>query len=141
MRRQFARFLLVVAVAAPILTAITVARAQDARIHTVYIVDYQTGTVLLDKDSMARSEPASLTKMMTAYLAFEALKEGKIKLTDTLPASEGASRMRGSRMFIERGSNVRLRTCCAASSSNRAMMPAWLWPRGWRAARKASLSA
>ena len=96
-----------VAVAAPILTAITVARAQDARIHTVYIVDYQTGGVMLDKDSMARSEPASLTKMMTAYLAFEALKEGKIKLTDTLPASERASRMQGSKMFIERGRNIK----------------------------------
>ena len=107
MRCQLAQFVPVVAIVALILTAITVARAQDARIHTVYIVDYQTGTVLLDKGSMARSEPAALTKMMTAYLAFEALKEGKIKLTDTLPASEGASRMRGSRMFIERGSNIK----------------------------------
>ena len=56
MRRQFAQSLLVVAIAAPILTAITVARAQDLRIHTVYIVDYQTGSVMLDKNSMARSE-------------------------------------------------------------------------------------
>ena len=107
MRRQLTQFLPVVAIVASILTAITVARAQDARIYTVYIVDYQTGGVMLDKDSMARSEPASLTKMMTAYLAFEALKEGKIKLTDTLPASEGASRMQGSKMFIERGSNIK----------------------------------
>jgi hypothetical protein len=50
MRRQFAQSLLVVAIAAPILTAITVARAQDLRIHTVYIVDYQTGSVMLDRD-------------------------------------------------------------------------------------------
>jgi serine-type D-Ala-D-Ala carboxypeptidase (penicillin-binding protein 5/6) len=109
MRRKFAQFLPMVAIAASILTAITVACAQDASIsaQTVYIVDYQTGGVMLDKNSMARSEPASLTKMMTAYLAFEALKEGKIKLTDTLPASQGASRMRGSRMFIERGSNIK----------------------------------
>jgi D-alanyl-D-alanine carboxypeptidase (penicillin-binding protein 5/6) len=109
MRRQFARFLPMVAIAASILTAIAAARAQDAGIaaQTVYIVDYQTGGVMLDKNSMARSEPASLTKMMTAYLAFEALREGKIKLTDTLPASQRAARMQGSKMFIERGSEIK----------------------------------
>jgi D-alanyl-D-alanine carboxypeptidase (penicillin-binding protein 5/6) len=108
MRGQSARFLPLVILAAPFLAAITGARAEDVRTsaQSVYIVDYQTGSVMLDRDSTARGEPASLTKMMTAYLAFEALKTGKVKLTDTLPVSEEARRMQGSRMFVERGSNV-----------------------------------
>src|SRR6516162_7714505 len=108
MRCHFARFLPLVIIAALILAALTVARAEDVRTsaRSVYIVDDQSGSVLLDRDSTARSEPASLTKMMTAYLAFEALKTGKIKLTDTLPVSQKARRMQGSRMFLERGSDV-----------------------------------
>ena len=108
MRRQPARFLPLVIIAAPFLAALTVAHAEDVRTsaQSVYIVDYQTGSVMLDRDSTERGEPASLTKMMTAYLAFEALKMGKIKLTDTLPVSEEARRIQGSRMFVERGSNV-----------------------------------
>src|SRR6516225_3267782 len=101
MRRHFALLPPLVIIALSILTAIAAARAEDPRtsLQSVYIVDDQTGGVMLDKNGAARSEPASLTKMMTAYLAFEALKSGKIKLTDTLPVSERARRMQGSRMF------------------------------------------
>src|SRR5215470_18508457 len=85
--------------AAPLLQA----RAEDLQTtaQTLYIVDYQTGAVLADKNSTARIEPASLTKMMTAYLVFEALKAGKLKLTDTFPVSERAWRMQGSKMYVE----------------------------------------
>src|SRR5215468_3973429 len=112
MRHRFARFLSVIipvaAIAAPLLLA-AAAMAQDAPVSadSVYIVDDQTGGVILDKNSMARSEPASLTKMMTAYLAFAALKEGRIKLTDMLTISRHAARTGGSRMFIEWGSKVK----------------------------------
>src|SRR5215469_10499561 len=108
MRRPSARFLPAIVIAMPILAALTGARAEDARtsLQSVYIVDDQTGGVILDKNGTARSEPASLTKMMTAYLAFEALKAGKIKLTDALPVSEKARRMQGSRMFVERGGKI-----------------------------------
>jgi D-alanyl-D-alanine carboxypeptidase (penicillin-binding protein 5/6) len=108
MWRHSTRFLPLILMALPILSAVPGARAEDAKtsLQTVYIVDDQTGGVMLDRNSTARSEPASLTKMMTAYLAFEALKTGKIKLTDWLPVSEKARRMQGSRMFLERGSKV-----------------------------------
>lgn len=115
MRHRFARFLSVIipaaAIAAPLLLA-PAAMAQDApaaapvSADSVYIVDDQDGGVILDKNSMARSEPASLTKMMTAYLAFAALKEGRIKLTDKLTISRRAAHMGGSRMFIERDAKV-----------------------------------
>ncbi len=110
MKRYLARLLAAAAIAGPILAVLmTTARAEDIQTsaQTVYIVDYQTGSVLLDKNSTARIEPASLTKMMTAYLAFEALKSGKIKLTDTLPVSERAWRIQGSKMFVELGNNIK----------------------------------
>lgn len=86
------------------------ARAEDLQTtaQTLYIVDYQTGAVLADKNSTARIEPASLTKMMTAYLVFEALKNGKLKLTDTFPVSERAWRMQGSKMYVELNNSIKL---------------------------------
>ncbi len=74
---------------------------------SVYIVDYQTGAVMMDKNSTEQREPASLTKMMTAYLAFEALKAGKVKLTDSFPVSERAWRIQGSKMFVELHNNIK----------------------------------
>ena len=65
------------------------------------LVDHATGQVLAQKDEDARIEPASLTKLMTAYLTFSALKAGTITPEQTVPVSEKAWRMEGSRMFIE----------------------------------------
>ncbi len=65
------------------------------------LVDHATGQVLAEKDPDARIEPASLTKLMTAYLTFAALKAGTITPDQTVPVSEKAWRMEGSRMFIE----------------------------------------
>ncbi len=65
------------------------------------LVDHATGQVLADKDADARIEPASLTKLMTAYLTFSALKAGTITSDQVVPVSEKAWRMEGSRMFIE----------------------------------------
>ncbi len=65
------------------------------------LVDHATGQILADKDADARIEPASLTKLMTAYLTFSALKAGTIAPDQVVPVSEKAWRMEGSRMFIE----------------------------------------
>ncbi|MBN8441017.1 D-alanyl-D-alanine carboxypeptidase [Thauera sp. UPWRP] len=65
------------------------------------LVDNATGQVLAQKDEDARIEPASLTKLMTAYLTFSALKAGTITPEQVVPVSEKAWRMEGSRMFIE----------------------------------------
>ena len=65
------------------------------------LFDATSQQVLAAQDPDMRVEPASLTKVMTAYLVFEALKQGSIKLTDTLTISERAYRTEGSRMFIE----------------------------------------
>lgn len=65
------------------------------------LVDLTAQQVLAEKDMNLPVEPASLTKLMTAYLVFEALKSGKLTLQQRLPVSERAWKMPGSRMFIE----------------------------------------
>jgi D-alanyl-D-alanine carboxypeptidase (penicillin-binding protein 5/6) len=65
------------------------------------LMDVTSGQMLAAKDADKPVEPASLTKLMTAYVAFDALKSGKITLTQTFPVSEKAWRMPGSRMFID----------------------------------------
>ncbi len=65
------------------------------------LMDFKSGTVLAQKNHDERIEPASLTKIMTAYAVFHELKNGSIKLEDKVLISETAWRMKGSRMFIE----------------------------------------
>jgi D-alanyl-D-alanine carboxypeptidase (penicillin-binding protein 5/6) len=65
------------------------------------LIDVTANQVLAAKDPDVAVEPASLTKLMTAYLVFEALKSRKIDLKQTLPVSERAWKMPGSRMFID----------------------------------------
>jgi D-alanyl-D-alanine carboxypeptidase (penicillin-binding protein 5/6) len=65
------------------------------------LYDVTSAQVLAAKDPDMAVEPASLTKLMTAYLAFDALKAKKLALTQTLPVSERAWKMPGSRMFID----------------------------------------
>jgi len=64
------------------------------------IIEVETGVVLLDKGSDERIPPASMSKIMTAYVVFGMLKEGRASLTDQLPVSERAWRLQGSKMFV-----------------------------------------
>jgi serine-type D-Ala-D-Ala carboxypeptidase (penicillin-binding protein 5/6) len=65
------------------------------------LLDVTAGQLLAAKDIDTPVEPASLTKLMTAYLVFDALQAKKITLKQTLPVSEKAWKMPGSRMFID----------------------------------------
>ena len=64
------------------------------------LMDVSAGQVLAERDIDERVEPASLTKLMTTYLVFDALRAKKITLDQTFPVSERAWKMPGSRMFI-----------------------------------------
>jgi D-alanyl-D-alanine carboxypeptidase (penicillin-binding protein 5/6) len=70
------------------------------------VIDHDSGRVLAALDPDSRQEPASLTKLMTAYGVFRALKEGRIKTTDMVTISEYAWTQEGSRMFVEVGKQV-----------------------------------
>ena len=65
------------------------------------LLDQQSGKVLNAKDPDARIEPASLTKLMTAYLTFKAVKEGKLKLNQQFTVSLVGYKVGGSTMFLE----------------------------------------
>lgn len=65
------------------------------------LVDHQTGEILTAHNPDERIEPASLTKLMTAYVTFSALRSGTIALDQQVQVSETAWKMTGSRMFIE----------------------------------------
>src|SRR5258707_10116867 len=86
--------------------------AASAQIETdakhVYIIDATNGAVLLNKAGEERMAPASMSKIMTAYLVFEQLKLGKLSLTDELTVSEKAWRMGGSKMFVPLGARVKV---------------------------------
>jgi len=72
------------------------------------LIDHQSGRVLVEHNSQARVEPASITKIMTSYVAFHALREGSISLDDEVRISENAryKHTDGSRMFVEYNSLV-----------------------------------
>ena len=72
------------------------------------LIDVSTGSVLLEHNADQRMPTASMSKIMTMYMVFEALEEGRLSLDDRLPVSEQAWRTIGSRMFVEVDSMVRV---------------------------------
>ncbi len=71
-----------------------------------FLMDFDSGRVLAEKDADKRVEPASITKLMTAYLVDKAIADGDVKLDDLVTISEKAWRMKGSKMFIEVGKQI-----------------------------------
>jgi D-alanyl-D-alanine carboxypeptidase (penicillin-binding protein 5/6) len=80
----------------------------DTQAKHALIVEVETGTVLLDKAAEERMPPASMSKIMTAYVVFDMLKKGQAKLDDELPVSEKAWRLGGSKMFVPIGGRIKI---------------------------------
>ena len=98
-RRWFATWIgLTVALASA--TAGAAMATIDTKARNAIIIDFETGAILLDKNADQPMPPASMSKIMTAYLVYEALKKGKLSLEDILPVSEKAWRTGGSKMFV-----------------------------------------
>ncbi|RMD69129.1 MAG: D-alanyl-D-alanine carboxypeptidase, partial [Gammaproteobacteria bacterium] len=76
----------------------------DARAYA--LMDFHSGQFLAEKDADTPIEPASLTKIMTVYVALHEIKEGRLSLDDPVTVSEKAWRTGGSKMFIEVGKQV-----------------------------------
>ncbi|MGE0726161.1 MAG: D-alanyl-D-alanine carboxypeptidase family protein [Alphaproteobacteria bacterium] len=77
------------------------AQGFDTEARTAIVVDFDTGTVLFDKDADRIIPPASMSKIMTMYMVFEHIKAGRMSLTDELPVSKTAWQMGGSKMFVK----------------------------------------
>src|SRR5579883_3166278 len=72
----------------------------DTSARNAIVVDFQTGAVLLEKNADQRIPTASMSKIMTAYVIYSYLRDGKAKTDDILPVSEKAWRTGGSKMFV-----------------------------------------
>ncbi len=94
--------------AAPAPVAAAPAAAFETPAKYAFMIDATTGAVLLDKQADVKMPTSSMSKTMTLYMAFEALKKGQVKLDDQFPVSEKAWRMEGSRMFLPLGSSVKV---------------------------------
>jgi D-alanyl-D-alanine carboxypeptidase (penicillin-binding protein 5/6) len=90
----------------------TAVSVQAATIDTIakqaILVDLTSDTVLFEKNADERMAPSSMSKIMTAYMVFEAIKGGRLTLESTLPVSERAWRMQGSKMFVELHNNIKV---------------------------------
>jgi len=83
-------------------------KAPELKAKSYVIMDSESGKILDSKNASERYEPASLTKMMTAYIVEAELAEGRISLDDMVPVSVKAWKQEGSRMFIREGTSVKL---------------------------------
>lgn len=95
------KILLSLAAALSLSVAAQAPQSPEIAARSYMLLDVTANQILAQKDIDAQVEPASLTKLMTAYLVFEALRSKKIDLKQTLPVSERAWKMPGSRMFID----------------------------------------
>ena len=89
----------------------TIVRAQiiDTTGKQAILVDLTTGSVLLEKNADRRMPPASMSKLMTVYMVFERLKEGRLSLDDKFQVSKKAWRMGGSKMFVMVNTRIKIR--------------------------------
>ncbi len=85
------------------------------------LMEASTGTVVYEKDAHTKLHPASITKIMTLILIFDALEKGSIHLEDTVTVSEYAASMGGSQVFLEPGETQTVDTmikCISVASAN-----------------------
>lgn len=95
--------------------------AVEVTAPSAILMEMTTGTVLYEKDADTARPPASVTKVMTMLLIFDALAEGKIQLEDKVTTSEYASSMGGSQLFLETGEKQTVETllkCISVASAN-----------------------
>ena len=81
------------------------------------LMDFSSGRIIVESRADERVEPASLTKLMTAYAIFHALRQNQISLEDEVHVSEKAWRTEGSRMFIEVDTTVSVAARAAVNCS------------------------
>lgn len=97
------------------------ADAVEVSAPSALLMEASTGTVIYEKDAHTKLRPASITKIMTLILIFDALEKGTIHLEDTVTVSEYAASMGGSQVFLEPGETQTVDTmikCISVASAN-----------------------
>ena len=93
----------------------------DIDTPSAILMESKTGQIIYEKDASKQLAPASITKIMTLILIFDALESGQIKMEDPVTVSEHAASMGGSQVFLEEGEIQSVRTmikCIAVASAN-----------------------
>jgi D-alanyl-D-alanine carboxypeptidase (penicillin-binding protein 5/6) len=107
MRKYTSTFITLIIIILLVLSSINVAFAMqppfDIQAKSAILMDYETGTILYEKNPQEKLPVASLAKIMTILLALEAIDEEKISLDETVQISEHASSMGGSQVFLHAG--------------------------------------
>jgi len=84
------------------------AQAFDTRATAAFVMDQTTGVVLLDKNADEPLPPASMSKLMTTYMVFEAIADGRLSVDERLPVSQHCMDYTGSTMFLDTTDRVRV---------------------------------
>ncbi|SFL56954.1 D-alanyl-D-alanine carboxypeptidase family protein [Shimia aestuarii] len=105
MPRLFATLLALVLV---LMLPLSAARAFETRATAAFVMDQSTGTVLMAKNADTALPPASMSKLMTLYMAFEAIRDGRLSTEERLPVSKHAMSYGGSTMFLDTTDRVKV---------------------------------
>ena len=103
-----ALFKSITAALAALILGAQAALAFDTSARAAFVLDSKTGTVLLAKNADMPLPPASMSKLMTLYMAFEAIRDGRLSLDERLPVSSHAMSYGGSTMFLDTTDRVRV---------------------------------
>ena len=107
------------------------AAAPALNASSVILMEETTGQVIYEVNADEKKPPASITKVMTMILVFEAIESGKMTMTDEVVTSAHAKSMGGSQVFLEEGEVQTVETllkCVAVASGNDAV---WRWQSMW----------
>ncbi|AXX98672.1 D-alanyl-D-alanine carboxypeptidase family protein [Profundibacter amoris] len=102
------RALPLIAILVTLMAALPSQAQFDTRATAAYVIDHTTDTVLLSKQADLPLPPASMSKLMTLNMVFEALQDGRLRLDDKLPVSQAAMDYKGSTMFLNTSDRVRV---------------------------------
>jgi D-alanyl-D-alanine carboxypeptidase len=97
-----------------LIAALAPAPGHAASKYAAMVLDVESGKVLFSRNADARRHPASLTKVMTLYMVFEALRDGRLSMNQRLPVSARAAGQPASKLGLKRGSTIRVRDAIRA---------------------------
>ena len=128
-KKFLATFLIVILVATAFVSSISAIEIKetniDLNVKSAVLMDASTGTILYSQNAEESLPPASVTKVMTLLLVFEAIEKGTLSYEDTLTVSENAASMGGSQVFLEPGEEMKvedlLKSVIIASANDAAL--------------------
>src|SRR3954454_14727137 len=90
------------------IASVASAASLDTIARQAILIDMSTGTTLFEKNAHQRMPTSSMSKIMTMYMVFERIRAGRLSLDDTMPVSQRAWRMQGSKMFTELNAQIKV---------------------------------